>query len=113
LPSVCLLRPSAKVIGRHLWTAADGSLPSAVFAEGSALGKVVFAECYYVPSVLHSINEIVTEYGTLPSAALDKGIFAEGPTKSTRQKSWHSTKDRIPVVFIPLLSLSIYIYDNK
>jgi hypothetical protein len=81
LPSVCL-RPSAKVNGRHLWTAADDSLPSVVFAEGSALGKVVFAECYYVPSVLHSVNEIVTECGTLPSAALvpDKKHSAKGLT---------------------------------
>jgi hypothetical protein len=80
------LRPSAKVNDRHLWTAADGSLPSVVFAEGSTLGKVIFAECYYVPSVLHSVSEIVTECGTLPSAALGKGIFVECPTKSTRQR---------------------------
>jgi hypothetical protein len=51
-----------------------------------------------VPSVLHSVNELVTESRTLPSAALGKGFFAECPTKSTRQSDWHSAKARIPVV---------------
>jgi hypothetical protein len=45
--------------------------------ECSALGKEVFAECISVPIVLHSVNELVTESRTLPSAALDKGFIAE------------------------------------
>jgi hypothetical protein len=40
-----------------------------------------------LPSVLHSVNELVIESRTLPSAALDKGFFAECPTKSTWQSS--------------------------
>jgi hypothetical protein len=62
--------------------AADGPLPSATFAECSALGKEVFAERISVPRVLHSVNELVTGSRTLPSAALDKGFFAECPTKA-------------------------------
>jgi hypothetical protein len=79
-------RPSVKVNGRQLLTAADGSLPSATFAECLALGKEVFAECFSVPRVLHSVNELVTKSRTLPSAALGKGFFADCPTKSTRQR---------------------------
>jgi hypothetical protein len=73
-------------------------VPTTAFAECSALGKDVFAECISVPRVLHSVNELVTESMTLPSAALGKGSFAECSTKSTRQISWHSAKARIPVV---------------
>jgi hypothetical protein len=51
-----------------------------------------------MPSVLHSVNELVTESRTLPSAALDKDFFAECPRKSTRQRGWHLAKARIPVV---------------
>jgi hypothetical protein len=51
-----------------------------------------------VPSVLHSVNKLFTERRTLPSAALGKVLFAECPIKSTRQRLWHSAKDRIPVV---------------
>jgi hypothetical protein len=78
--------------------AADGSLSSPSFAECLTLGKHVFAECGTVPSVLHSINQLVTESRTLPSAALGKAFFAECPTKGTRQRVRHSAKSRIPVV---------------
>jgi hypothetical protein len=80
--------------------AVDGSLPRAAFAEGSTLGKDVFTECISVPSVLHSAKRIVIECRTLPSAALGKGFFAECPTKSTRQSSWHSAKAGILVMNI-------------
>jgi hypothetical protein len=63
---------------------ADGRLPSAFFAECQTLGKHVFAECGPVPSVLRSVNQLVTESRTLPSAALGKVFFAECPTKGTR-----------------------------
>jgi hypothetical protein len=42
------------------------------FAECLALGKAVFVECFPVPRVLISVNVVVTESKTLPSAALDK-----------------------------------------
>jgi hypothetical protein len=38
-------------------------------------------KCVSVPSVLHSVNDLVVECGTLPSAALGKDVFAECPTK--------------------------------
>jgi hypothetical protein len=50
-----------------------------------------------VPRVLLSVNSIVTESRTLPSAALDKDVFAECPIESTRQSAEHSAKRRIPV----------------
>jgi hypothetical protein len=64
-----------KVNGRQLWTATDSP-----FAEGrrlpsvwhSAKGKDFFAKCIFMPRVLLSVNAIVTESKTLPSAALDK-----------------------------------------
>jgi hypothetical protein len=64
----------------------DGPLPSATFAD-----------CVSVPSVLHSVNELVTESRTLPNAALGNDFFAECPRKSIRQRGWHSSKARIPV----------------
>jgi hypothetical protein len=73
-------------------------LPSAFFAKCLPLGKAVFAECFDVPSVLHSVNKLFTERRTLPSAALGKVLFDECPIKSTRQSRWQSAKDRIPVV---------------
>jgi hypothetical protein len=79
--------------------ATDGPLSSTAFAECSTLGKEVFAERISVPRVLHSVNELVAESRTLPSAALGKGFFVECPTKSTRKSSWHSAKARIPVVY--------------
>jgi hypothetical protein len=54
------------------------ALGKEVFAECQQVGtrqRGFFAECIYVPSVLHSVNELVTESRTLPSAlqkALDK-----------------------------------------
>jgi hypothetical protein len=56
---------------------ADGPLPNAAFVECSALGKDIFAECISVRRVLHSVNELIIESKTLPSAALGKDIFAE------------------------------------
>jgi hypothetical protein len=41
-----------------------------------------FAECFAVPSVLHSVNKLYTERRTLPSSALGKVFFAECPTKT-------------------------------
>jgi hypothetical protein len=79
-------------------TAADGSLPSAPFAECLTLGKRVFAEWCPVPSVQHSVKRPVAESLTLSNAALVKAFFAECPTKGTRQRGRHSTKPRIPVV---------------
>jgi hypothetical protein len=63
----------------------------------------LFVECRAldstpVPRVLLSANAFVTESRTLPSTVLDKGFFAECPTKSTRQNAEHSAKARIPVV---------------
>jgi hypothetical protein len=52
-------------------------MPSAFFAECLPLGKAIFAECFAVPSVLHSVNKLFTERRTLPSAALGKVFFAE------------------------------------
>jgi hypothetical protein len=75
-------------------------LPNAAFVEWSVLGKDIFAECISVLRVLHSVIELVTESRTLPSAALDKGFFAELPTKSTRQSVEHSAKAQISVVTI-------------
>jgi hypothetical protein len=49
-------------------------------------------------SVLLSVNVIVTESVTLPSAALDKQFFVECPTKSTQQSAKHSAKSQILVV---------------
>ena len=48
--------------------------------------------------VLLSVNSVVTESRTLPSAALSKDFFVEYPTKSTRQSAEHSAKSRIWVV---------------
>jgi hypothetical protein len=85
LPSVDL-RPSSKADGRQLWNA---SLPGVFFAECLSLGKRVFTESFSVPSVLHSVNQLVIESRTLASSVLDKGCFAECPRKSTRQRGWH------------------------
>jgi hypothetical protein len=79
-------------------TVADGSLPSAPFAECLTLGKRVFTEWSPVPSVQHSVTRLFAESLTLPSAALGKIVFAECPTNDTRQRSRHSAKPRIPVV---------------
>ena len=54
------------------------------FVESLALDKAFFAECFPVPSVLCSINVVITESRTLPSATLDKDCFAECPIKSTQ-----------------------------
>jgi hypothetical protein len=45
-----------------------------------------------VSRVLRSVNELVIESRTLLSAALDKGFFAECPTKNSRQRANHSVK---------------------
>jgi hypothetical protein len=79
-------------------TAADGPLPSSLFAECLMLGKLVFAQWGPVPSVQHSVKRLFAESLTLPSAALGKAFFTECPTKGTRQRGRHSAKPRIPVV---------------
>jgi hypothetical protein len=98
LCQVPTLGPRQRLSAVSFRTAADGPLPRATFAECLPLGKLVFTECIYVPSVLHSVNGIVTECRTLSSAALGKEVFVECPTKSTRQRVRHSAKTRIPVV---------------
>jgi hypothetical protein len=97
--------------GRQLWTAADGPLPSASIRRVFDTRKDFFAECISVPRVLLSVNAVVTESKTSPSAALSKDVFAECGTrqrrlcrvrhsakKSTRQSAGHSAKSRILVV---------------
>jgi hypothetical protein len=86
LPSV-YFRPSAKTNCRQLQTAPNGPLPRAIFTECLCLGKALFAECFALPSVLHSVNNLFTE-----RRAQD---FAKGGTRQSRR---HSTKTRIPVV---------------
>ena len=93
------LGPRQRLTTVSFRTAADGPLPRAAFAECLPLGKRVFAERFSVPSVLHSVNQLVTESRCSPSAALGKASFAECPTKGTRQRVWHSAKARIPVVY--------------
>jgi hypothetical protein len=73
-------------------------LPRAIFAECLPLGKAVFAECFAVLNVLHSVNKLFIVRRTLPSAVLGKVFFGECPIKSTRQSRRHSAKARIPVV---------------
>jgi hypothetical protein len=51
-----------------------------------------------VPSVMLSVNTVVTDNRTLPSAALDKDFLAECTIESTRRSAEHSAKSRIPVV---------------
>jgi hypothetical protein len=102
LCQVPVLGSRQRVTAVSFRTAADGPLPSAFFAECLTLDKHVFAECGPVPSVLHSVKRLVTESRTLPSAALGKALFAECPTKDTRQIVRHSAKPRIPVVIIDL-----------
>jgi hypothetical protein len=60
-------------------------------------GINALSECFPVPRVL-SVNVVVTESRTLPSAALDKDFFVKCPIKSTWQSVEHSTKSQIPVV---------------
>jgi hypothetical protein len=55
---------------------------ASLFTECLALGKAVFAKCLLVPSVLLSVNAVVTESRTLLSAALGKEVFAECMTKT-------------------------------
>jgi hypothetical protein len=68
------------------------------FTECLALDKDFFVECIFMPRVLLSVNALVNESRTLPSAALGKYFFAEFPTKSTRQSAEHSAKRSISVV---------------
>jgi hypothetical protein len=53
-----------------------------------------------VPSVLHSVNQLVTKSRNSPSVALGKAVFAECLTKGTRQSFRHSAKSRILVVHL-------------
>jgi hypothetical protein len=53
-----------------------------LFVERLALGKEFFAECLPVPSVLLSVNVVITESRTLPSAAVGKDFFTECPKKA-------------------------------
>jgi hypothetical protein len=50
-------------------TAADDPLSSATVVECLTLGKEIFAESSPVPSVLHSVNQLVTESRSLPSGS--------------------------------------------
>jgi hypothetical protein len=97
LPSVDL-GPRQRLTTVSFRLATDDPLLRATFDECLPLGKRVFAESFSVPSVLHSVNQLVTESRTLPSAALGKGCFADCPRKSTRQRGWHWAKARILVV---------------
>jgi hypothetical protein len=54
-----------------------------LFTECLALGKDLFAECISVPSVLLSVNALVTESRSLPSARQK----ALGKAPSTRQRA--------------------------
>jgi hypothetical protein len=92
------LDPRQRLTAVSFRAAADGPLPSATVAECLTLGKEIFAESSSVPSVLHSVNQLVTESRSLPSAALGKAAFAECPIKGTRQSCRHSAKPAIPVV---------------
>jgi hypothetical protein len=91
-------------------TAADGPLLSATFVECLTLGKHVFTESSPVPSVLHSVNQLVTESRNSPSAALGKVAFDECPTKYTRQSVRHSAKSWIPVVNVVLYNFFVVYY---
>jgi hypothetical protein len=76
-------RRSAKITAvsyRWLLTALCRGPP---FAECLALGKDFFVECIYVPRVLLSVNAVVTESRTLPSARQK----ALGKVPSTRQRA--------------------------
>jgi hypothetical protein len=78
LPSV-FFWPSTKTNGRQLHTAANGPLPRAIFAECLCLDKALFAKCFAVPSVLHSVNNL------LPSVGLCRGRHsAKGSLPSAR-----------------------------
>jgi hypothetical protein len=92
------LGPRQRLTAVSFMTAANGPLPSATFAECLTLGKHVFAESSPVPSVLYSVNQLVTESRNSPSAALGKAVFAECPIKGTRQSVRHSAKSWILVV---------------
>src|SRR5690349_1689348 len=54
-----------------------------LFTECLALGTSFFAECVSVPRALLSVNVVITESRTLPSAALDK----DGKAPNTRQRA--------------------------
>jgi hypothetical protein len=86
--------PRQRLTAVSFGTAADGPLASATFAERLPM-----------PSVLHSVNQFITERRTSPSVALDKACFAECPTKDTRQSVRHSTKS-------PTKDLYIEAYDT-
>jgi hypothetical protein len=86
LPSINAWR-STKIMAvsyRRLLTALCRASP---FAECLTLGKEVFAECLSIPSVLLSVNVVVTKSRTLSSVALGKDFFAKCPKK-------HSAKPR-------------------
>jgi hypothetical protein len=57
-------------------------LSSVTFAECLPLGKYVFAESISVPSVPHSVNQLVTESRTLPNAALGKDFLPSAREKA-------------------------------
>jgi hypothetical protein len=86
------LGPRQRLTAVSFMTVADDPLPSATFAKCLTLGKHVFAESSPVLSVLHSVNQLVTESRNSPSAALGKAVFAECPIKGTRQSVRHSAK---------------------
>jgi hypothetical protein len=75
--SLCRVSHSAKYLPcvfrlcRVLEALTKPSIPvvrAPIFVECLALSKDVFAECLPVPRVLLSVNSVVTESGTLPSA---------------------------------------------
>jgi hypothetical protein len=51
-----------------------------------------------MPSVPHSIKEVVVESVCSPSVVVDKEFFVEYLTNCTRQSVEHSTKSQISVV---------------
>jgi hypothetical protein len=83
------------------------------FTERLTLGKEVFAECLSMSSVLLSVNVVVTESVTLPSAVLGKEFFVEYPTKNTQQNAEHSAKSWIPVVFAYIQGFYLCYFRSK
>jgi hypothetical protein len=80
------LGPRQRLTTVSIRTAADGPLLSATVAECLTLSKHLFAESSHVPSVLHSVNQLVTESRNSPSAAWPSARQkALGKAASTRQ----------------------------
>jgi hypothetical protein len=88
---------------------AKSSLPSVVFV---TLGKELFVECQKtlgketlcrVSKIKQSAKSFFAECFLLLGVfcvALGKKLFCRVPEKNTRQRTWHSTKSQIPIVFV-------------